>query len=127
MAHINVPEGVPGIRSLVMFRPETGKPLYELAQVLLRGPSPLSEAERELIAAYTSGLNDCVFCMNSHAAAARCLYGDEQHLVDDTLEDAQASRLSDKMKELLVIAGKVREQGKLVDQVDIDRAREKGA
>ena len=49
MAHINVPEGVPGIRSLVMFRPETGKPLYELAQVLLRGESPLTEAERELI------------------------------------------------------------------------------
>ena len=127
MPHIEVAEGVPGIRSLAMIRPETGRPLYALAEVLLRGPSPLSEAERELIAAYTSGLNDCVFCMNSHAAAARCLYGDEQHLVDDTLEDAQASRLSDKMKELLVIAGKVREQGKLVDQVDIDRAREKGA
>ena len=52
MAHINVPEGVPGIRSLVMFRPETGKPLYELAQILLRGESTLSPAERELIAAY---------------------------------------------------------------------------
>ena len=49
MAYINVPEGVPGIRSLVMFRPETGKPLYELAQILLRGESPLSEAARELI------------------------------------------------------------------------------
>ena len=54
MAYIQVPEGVPGIRSLVMFRPETGKPLYELAQILLRGESPLSEAERELIAAYVS-------------------------------------------------------------------------
>ena len=54
MAHVQVPEGIPGIRSLVMFRPETGKPLYELAQVLLRGESPLTEAERELIAAYVS-------------------------------------------------------------------------
>jgi hypothetical protein len=61
MAHIQVPEGIPGIRSLVMFRPETGKPLYELAQVLLRGESPLSEAERELIAAYVSHLNNCMF------------------------------------------------------------------
>ena len=52
MAHIKVEEGVPGIRSLVLFRPETGKPLYELAQVLLRGESPLSAADRELIAAY---------------------------------------------------------------------------
>ena len=62
MAHIQVTEGIPGIRSLALFRPETGKPLYELAQVLLRGESPLSEAERELIAAYVSHLNDCMFC-----------------------------------------------------------------
>jgi hypothetical protein len=47
MAHIQVPEDVPGIRSLVMFRPETGQYLYQLAQVLLRGPSTLSEADRE--------------------------------------------------------------------------------
>jgi AhpD family alkylhydroperoxidase len=80
MAYVNVPEGVPGIRSLVMFRPETGKPLYELAQVLLRGESPLSQAERELIAAYVSKLNDTMFCMMSHAAAARCLYGDEKNI-----------------------------------------------
>ncbi|MGN6542368.1 MAG: carboxymuconolactone decarboxylase family protein, partial [Ginsengibacter sp.] len=87
MAHINVPEGVPGIRSLVMFRPETGKPLYDLAQVLLRGESPLSEADRELIAAFVSRLNDCMFCMKSHAAAAKCLYGDEKNVVDEVLED----------------------------------------
>ena len=105
MAHIQVPEGVPGIRSLVMFRPETGKPLYELAQVLLRGESPLSEAERELIAAYVSHLNNCMFCRNSHAAAARCLYGDEKNTVDDVLNDMHRSTVSDKLKALLRIAG----------------------
>jgi len=77
MAHIKTTEGVPGIRSLALFRPETGKPLYELVQVLLRGESSLSEAERELIAVYVSYRNDCMFCMKSHAAAARCLLGDE--------------------------------------------------
>src|SRR3982751_2805169 len=101
MAHINVPEGVPGIRSLVMFRPETGKPLYELAQVLLRGESPLSEAERELIAAYVSCRNDCMFCMSSHGAAATCLYGDNKTIVDDVLKDMQHANVSDKMKALL--------------------------
>jgi AhpD family alkylhydroperoxidase len=94
MAHINVPEGVPGIRSLVMFRPETGKYLYELAQVLLRGESPLSEAERELISAYVSFRNNCMFCMKSHAAAARCLYGGDEYLVDDVLKDMQQSAVA---------------------------------
>lgn len=73
MAHIAVPEGIPGIRSLVMFRPETGKHLYDLAQILLRDPSPLSAAEREPIATHVSARNDCTFCMSSHAAAARVL------------------------------------------------------
>lgn len=127
MAHIKVEEGVPGIRSLVLFRPETGKPLYELAQVLLRGPSPLSEGERELIAAYVSHRNDCMFCRNSHAAAARCLLGEEENLVDDVLEDMNLSSVSDKMKTLLNIAGKVQILGNKVTPEDIEAARSSGA
>ncbi len=128
MAHINVPEGVPGIRSLVMFRPETGKYLYELAQVLLRGESTLSEAERELIAAHVSSRNQCFFCMSSHAAAARCLYGDEEALiVDEVLHDVQNAPVSDKMKALLNIAGKVQILGKEVSPEDITMARAAGA
>ena len=127
MAHIQVPEGVAGIRSLVMFRPETGEHLYELAQVLLRGESPLTPAERELIAAYVSFRNDCMFCGSSHAAAARCLYGDEKDLVDEVLKDMQQSNVSDKLKALLRIAGKVQILGTEVTPADIEAARELGA
>ena len=127
MAHINVPEGVPGIRSLVMFRPETGKPLYDLAQVLLRGTSPLSEAERELIAAYVSHRNACGFCRDSHAAAARCLYGEDVDTVDAVLNDMERSGVSDKLKSLLNIAGKVQILGKEVSPEDVEKAREQGA
>ncbi len=127
MAHINVPEGVPGIRSLVMFRPETGQHLYDLVQVLLRGESPLTEAERELIASYVSYRNDCMFCMKSHAAAARCLYGDQKNIVDDVLSDMHRSNVSDKLKALLHIAGKVQILGKEVSPADIAAAKELGA
>lgn len=127
MAHINVPEGVPGIRSLVMFRPETGKHLYELAQVLLRGPSPLSPAERELIATHVSARNNCMFCMSSHAAAARELFEDKQEIVDCVIHDKSTPLLSDKMRALLKIAGKVQESGKLVADEDVSEARKHGA
>jgi len=127
MAHINVPEGVPGIRSLVMFRPETGKYLYDLAQELLRGESPLSQADRELIAAYVSKRNDCFFCMSSHAAAARCLYGSEESIVDDVLADVATSSITEKMKALLHIAGKVQILGKEVTSEDIELAKQQGA
>ena len=127
MAHINVPEGVPGIRSLVMFRPETGKHLYDLAQELLRGESPLSTAERELIAAYVSKRNDCFFCMSSHAAAAKCLYESDEELVDEVLADLTSARISSKMKALLHIAGKVQILGKEVTSDDINLAKQQGA
>jgi uncharacterized peroxidase-related enzyme len=127
MAHIQVAEGVPGIRSLVMFRPETGKPLYELAQILLRGESTLSEAERELIAAYVSSRNHCLFCMSSHAAASRCLYGNEKNIVDEVLKDMQHADISDKLKALLNIAGKVQILGREVSEDDVAEARKYGA
>jgi len=110
-----------------MFRPETGQHLYELAQVLLRGESPLTEAERELIAAYTSSRNNCMFCMNSHAAAARCLYGEEGHVVDAVLENKDRAPISEKLKALLNIAGKVQVSGTEVTGEDIAAARKEGA
>lgn len=127
MAHINVPEGVPGIRSLVMFRPETGKHLYDLAQVLLRDPSPLTAAERELIATHVSARNNCVFCMSSHAAAARELFDDKREVVDCVIHNQSTPLLSEKMKALLNIAGKVQQNGKLVTDEDVAAARKLGA
>jgi uncharacterized peroxidase-related enzyme len=127
MAHIKVPEGVPGIRSLVMFRPDTGKHLYDLAHVLLREPSPLTPGEREMIAAYVSSQNSCKFCMNSHAAAARELFGEERYVVDCVIENANDAPVSPKMKTLLNIAGKVQKSGKEVTAEDILNARAEGA
>jgi uncharacterized peroxidase-related enzyme len=126
MAYIDVDKQVPGIRSLVLFRPETGKPLYELAQVLLRGASPLSPAERELIAAYVSHRNECGFCRDSHAAAARCLYGDERSVVDEWIFQQDVTHLSVKMQVLLELAGKVQTGGQTVKPEDIARVKALG-
>jgi hypothetical protein len=47
MSHIPTPEGLPGIRGLFAFRPETALPLNQLVDVLLRGPNSLTPGERE--------------------------------------------------------------------------------
>jgi len=51
--------------------PQASRPLLDYHQALLRGPSPLSVAERELIAAYVSGLNACGYCHGVHTATAQ--------------------------------------------------------
>ena len=127
MAHIKLPDGLPGITGPLTSYPETAKHLRGLAEELLRGPSSLTSAERELIATYVSAQNDCTFCMNSHAAVARSLYGTDRDLVDQTMSDFRQSDLSDKMKALLVIAGKVQQGGRRVTEEDVASARAAGA
>jgi uncharacterized peroxidase-related enzyme len=127
MPHINLPEGVPGIRSAFQFRPETAGPLLALAEVLLRGPSSLTSGERELIAMVVSSLNDCQFCYASHrAAAAHHLDGDYE-LVDAVRHDGATAPISAKLKALLAIAAKVRESGRQVTPEDVAAARAEGA
>ena len=110
-----------------MFRPETGKHLYELAQVLLRGDSPLTSAERELIAAHVSSRNNCMFCMSTHAAAARELYQDDKSVVDCVINGIDSPLLTKKMEALLQIAGHVQQSGRAVTNEDIAEARKQGA
>jgi len=111
----------------MMFRPETAGPLNQLVEVLLRGPHPLSPGERELIATYVSARNDCTYCQTIHGAvAARHLNGDEQ-LVGDVKRDFASAAISEKLKALLAIAGKVQLGGRNVTAEDVDRARGLGA
>jgi uncharacterized peroxidase-related enzyme len=127
MPHINLPEGLPGILGPMSAYPETERELKGLAQALLRGPSSLTPASREMMATLVSAANDCDFCTQSHAAAARELYGAKRKIVDLIIEDPESSPLSEKLKALVAIAEKVRQGGKLVTPADIQRARAAGA
>lgn len=127
MAHISLPNGFPGITGPLKQFPETGQHLSALAEALLRGPSSLTSAEREVIATSVSSQNGCVFCMSSHGAAARCLLGPDAALVDQVKADFEQSPVSEKMKALLAIAGKVQQGGRRVEEVHIARARAAGA
>jgi uncharacterized peroxidase-related enzyme len=127
MSHIELPEGLPGIRGPLAFSPATTKPLCDLVEVLLHAPHTLTPAEREMIAAYVSSENDCHYCHTSHGStAAEHLGGTSRdyQLIDQIYE---GTPLSDKMKALLAIAGKVQKGGKHVTTEDVERARRHGA
>ena len=127
MPHIALPAGLPGITSGFAFRPETAKPMRELAEVLLRGPNTLTSAEREMIAAFVSHRNDCHFCHASHRAAAAHHMDGSYIVVDAVKRDYETAPVSPKLKALLAIAGKVQESGKQVTAADVDHARREGA
>lgn len=127
MSYINLNNNLPGIVGLLKYRPETAKPLSELAEVLLRGPSTLTSAEREMIASYVSYQNECHFCHSSHGAAAAHHLGGDLDLLDDIKNNFEKTEISQKMRKLLDIAKKVQIQGNRVTESDIKSAKEEGA
>lgn len=126
MPYIPVEEHLPGITGLLEYRKDTAKPIRELTQFLLRGPSTLTTTERELIATVVSSGNDCNFCTAAHAAAVNLLSGDNS-LVEGVISNYIDAPVSDKMKALLEIAVAVRVSGKSVSPEMIEKARAEGA
>ncbi len=127
MAHINLPEGLPGIRGPMAYRPETAKPLNELAEILLRSENSLTRGERELIATYVSSLNDCFFCQNAHGGIAQHYMECDMSFIDGIKKDYESASISEKLKALLSIAGSVQKGGKNVTKDQIAKAKNLGA
>ena len=126
MPHIALRDDLPGISAGFAFRPETAKPMRELAHILLHEPNSLTPGERELIATYVSSQNDCYFCQTSHGAAAAC-HLDNAEIVKRVKADFLNAPIPSKLKALLAIAGKVQRGGKNVTPEDIAEARKHGA
>jgi len=130
MAHIDLgldETELPGISGLMRYRPETAKPLNQLAEVLLRAPNSMPPGERELIAAYVSGLNECKFCCASHSAFAAAQLDHGMPLVDQVRADLDSAPISPKLRSLLRIAGAVQSGGRTVTAAMVQAARAEGA
>src|SRR5690242_18524846 len=113
MPYIPLEEHLPGITGLLEYRKDSAEPIRELTQTLLRGPSTLTEGERELIATIVSFNNNCKFCTTAHTKAADMLLG-ECDTTAAIKNDIETSGVSEKMKALLIIAKQVQQSGKQV-------------
>lgn len=127
MAHINVPEGAPGIRGLMMTHPEQTRPMNELANALLHADGTITQGEREIIASYVSHGNNCKYCASVHTAIAAHQMDGDYRVVHAVLQDPSSAPITGKLKTLLSIADKVREGGLSVADEDITAARNEGA
>ncbi|NMO56248.1 carboxymuconolactone decarboxylase family protein [Actinoplanes sp. TBRC 11911] len=130
MTHIDLgvdEERLPGIQGLLAYRPETAKPLMDLAEVLLRSPNSLPRGERELIAAYVSSRNENTYCRESHSAFAAAQLPSGRQLVDEVRQDPETAAISQKLRTLLHIAEAVRRDGRTVTDKLVEAARSEGA
>lgn len=113
-------EGGPALDKVFRRFPHSVMPLLEYHDRVLRDPSPLTVAERELIAAYVSGLNACTYCHGAHIVAARA-FGVDAELFDGLMADLETSRVEARFKPILAYVGKLTRTPSLMAEADAAR------
>ena len=91
----------------------------DFSHELMRGPSPLSPGQRELIAAYTSGVNANAWCFGGHSAAATS-FGVPEEVFETVIDDLNGAPVEEKMKPILRFVRKLTESPSSMVQADAD-------
>lgn len=119
----SIPDGT--LFDIFLQYPEFSDPLHVFLENLLRGPSPFSAAEREMIAGYVSGINECGFCCTTHTGVAECL-GTPEGLVDKLLGSADLSAVHEKLRPVLRYVRKLTGNPASVGKADVDAILDAG-
>jgi uncharacterized peroxidase-related enzyme len=105
--------------ALGRFNTGTSRPLIEYHEALLRGDSPLTVAERELIAAFVSATNACAYCEGAHTAAA-AQFGVDPELIRRLVGDLAEAPVAERMRPVLAFARKLTLTPSRMSQADAD-------
>lgn len=108
-----------GVPDIFKLSPKAGIGLVDFHEALLRGASPLSEGERELIATYVSALNKCHYCYNAHAGCAEA-YGYSRETMEAMVKDPASAGLDARIVPILNYVGKLTREASSVTQEDAD-------
>lgn len=84
---------------------------------LMRGRSPLTTAQRELIASYVSGLNSCRYCYGVHSLVAE-QFGVNQQLLGELLEDIDRAPVDARLRPILRYVRKLTETPSRMTEAD---------
>jgi uncharacterized peroxidase-related enzyme len=102
---------VPDAAKLVFYRPDFyGAQAKKFTHEAMRGPSAWTVADRELMAAYVSKVNDSAFCIGAHTATAGQAYGNRAK-VHAVLADVDSAPIEDGLRATLRMLGKLTREG----------------
>lgn len=108
-----------GVRHILQFNKPAGRALIEFHQALLRGDSPLTPAQHELVAAFVSGLNACGYCYGVHAETAKA-FGLPEGVLEELIRDPDATAADPALRPILAYARKLTLSPSRLTQADAD-------
>ena len=116
---------VPNVFRAYAQRPEHFRAFMQYHDVLMKGPSGLTRAEREAIVVAVSSENRCQYCMTAHGAALRIL-GKDPMLAEQIANNWQTANLTPRLRSMLEFASLINEPGFAATDDDIDTLRNEG-
>ncbi len=105
--------------------PRGVQPLLQYHDEVLRSASELSVGERELIAAYTSGINACNFCHGSHRMIAE-VHGIDPEVFDQLMIAPEDASLEPRWLPLLAYLRKLTQTPSRLTEADAQAVLEAG-
>lgn len=99
--------------------PAPASKLLDLHELIMRAPSAFDAGERELIAAYVSGVNDCGYCHGVHTVTAEA-FGVPEGLLAAALDDLASAPVDERMKPVLAYVGKLTRTPSRVTEEDAE-------
>jgi len=108
-----------GVRHILAFNSPAGRALLEFHSAAMRNASRLSPRDKELIAAYVSGLNACQYCYGVHAETAKA-FGIDGALLESLLADPDNAPVDAKLRPILAYAQKLTQDPARMMQADAD-------
>jgi len=127
MAYIdNIPAAEESVAAVMRRYPAQAVPLTQLTEEVMRqGQCAFSAADRELIAAYASGVNNCTYCFNTHRATAEA-FGVDETLLTAMVEDLESAPVREPLKPVLRYVRKLTLSPSKVVEADVDAVLEAG-
>ena len=122
----SIPGADESVTEVMKRYPDQAVPLTQLTQIIMRsGECGFSTQQRELIAAFASGTNDCTYCFNTHKATAEA-FGIDEGLLGTMLDDLDGSPVEEKLKPVLRYVQKLTRSPSRMVQADVDAIFEAG-
>lgn len=125
VSHLRKFEAPVVMRDVYLAYPDVCRPLGALTEAIMRGPAPFEQKERELIAAYVSGLNACRYCYGIHTAVAGA-FDVSSSTLEALLDDLETAPVKERLRPILRFARKLTLEPAKVAESDVGALRQAG-
>jgi len=119
MSYLKSKPGSTSLLDIFQSYSDLAAPLVDYHETIMRGPSPFTPAEREAIAAYVSGLNECQYCHGIHGKVAEH-FGMKPGIIQSLFENLDSANINEKLKPVFNYVKKLTQEPSRITNEDAD-------